>query len=327
MKPMVKKFIAPVILAAVAYGGWLAYSVEARKAAAPPTYQGYVEGEFVQISSAVAGRLTVLAVQRGDSVQTGNPLFCLEDDYETAALLASEAEFAAAEAQLADMQTGLRSLEIAVIEDQLDQAQAVARDSSLQLERDMELYRSRSIPKSQLDKSQADDDANRARVRELEDNIAVAHLPDRDKQIEAQTATVRAAEAKVEQARWTLAQKQVFATRNGQVYDVVYRVGEWIPAGQPVVRLLPPENIKIRFYVPEPVLASLRVGQIVLVGRDGTEPTMAAISYISNEAEYTPPVIYSNESRYKLCYMIEAQTGPETAANLHPGQPVFVELR
>lgn len=148
MKPMIKKFIAPIILAAVAYGGWLAYSVEARKATVPPAYHGYVEGEFVQVSAAVAGQLTVLAVQRGDSVQIRDPLFCLEDDYETAALLASEAELAAAEAQLADMQTGLRPLEIAVIEDQLDQARAVARDSSLQLERDVELYRSRSIPKS-----------------------------------------------------------------------------------------------------------------------------------------------------------------------------------
>ncbi len=324
MKRLLKLVAVIIVLAALSFCGWRTFSADARNAASPPQYQGYVEGEFVQVSGPVAGRLTALSVKRGDVVKTNDQLFELESEFETAALNAALADLAAAEAQLADLKTGKRPLEISAIEAQLDQARAIERDSALQLERDRELFRSNSIPKSQLDKSQADADANRARVRELEDNIAVARLPDREHRIEAQAAAVRAAEARVEQARWTVKQKRITSTRDGRVYDVVFRVGEWVPTGQPVVRLLPPENVKVRFFVPEPVLASLRVGQPVWIGRDGADPVEAAITYISAEAEFTPPVIYSNESRYKLSYMIEAHAAPEVSKTLNPGQPVFV---
>ncbi len=324
MKRILRLAVATVVLTALAYCGWRAFFVDARNAAAPPQYQGYVEGEFVQVSGPVAGRLTVLSVKRGDVVKADDLLFELESELETAALDAALADLAAAEAQLADLQTGKRPLEISAIEAQLDQARAIERDSALQLERDLELFRNNSIPKSQLDTSQANADANRARVRELEDNIAIAHLPDRENRIAAQAAAVRAADARVEQARWTVKQKRITSTRDGLVYDVVFRVGEWVPAGQPVVRLLPPENVKVRFFVPEPVLATLRVGLPVWIGRDGVDPVEAAITYISAEAEFTPPVIYSNESRYKLSFMIEARAAPEVSKTLNPGQPVFV---
>ncbi len=100
-----------------------------------------------------------------------------------------------------------------------------------------------------------------------------------------------------------------------------------MPAGNPVVQLLPPGNIKIRFFVPEARIAGIRCGDSVHAKMDGrAEPVAASITYISTNAEYTPPVIYSNETRSKLVYMVEAHPAPETAASLHPGQPVSVSL-
>ena len=136
-----------------------------------------------------------------------------------------------------------------------------------------------------------------------------------------------AAEARVAQARWDLEQKQLRAPASGLVYDTLFRAGEWVPAGSPVVQVLPPGNVKIRFFVPEPLVGGLKTGGQVLVRADGRpEPFAAAVSYVASNAEYTPPVIYSNETRSKLVFMVEARPEPGIAAELHPGQPVSVSL-
>jgi HlyD family secretion protein len=90
--------------------------------------------------------------------------------------------------------------------------------------------------------------------------------------------------------------------------------------------LLPPGNIKVRFFVPEPALGRLRIGQAVTVARDGSPPVAATVSYLSPRAEYTPPVIYSRETKSKLVFLAEARPDPDAAARLHPGQPVEVRL-
>jgi HlyD family secretion protein len=111
------------------------------------------------------------------------------------------------------------------------------------------------------------------------------------------------------------------------VYDTLYRQGEWVAAGKPVVALLPPQNIKVRAFVPETRVGSIHYGDEVRVAVDGVrDPFIGKISYISPHAEYTPPVIYSRESRDKLVFMVEAVFDPATAAKLHPGQPVDVQF-
>lgn len=98
-------------------------------------------------------------------------------------------------------------------------------------------------------------------------------------------------------------------------------------AGSPVVQMLPPDNVKIRFFVPETLVGGLKTGGQVLVRADGRpEPFAAAVSYVASNAEYTPPVIYSNETRSKLVFMVEARHEPYIAAELHSGQPVSVSL-
>jgi len=129
------------------------------------------------------------------------------------------------------------------------------------------------------------------------------------------------------QAEWNLDQKKQAAPQAGLIYDTLFRQGEWVGAGKPVVVLLPPRNIKVRAFVPEGRIGSIHYGDPVRVTVDGmSAPFIGKVSYISPRAEYTPPVIFSRESREKLVFMIESVFDPEAAANLHPGQPVDVEF-
>ncbi|PZX30367.1 putative biotinyl/lipoyl-carrier protein [Cupriavidus phytorum] len=289
------------------------------------SWQGYVEGEFVSVASPFAGRLDALSVQRGQQVVQGAALFALEADDERAARQQAEDQLRAAEATLQDLKTGKRPLEVEVSRAQLAQAQAQAQRSAAALRRDQRQYEIGGIAQAQLDESRAQASSDAARVRELQRDIDVARLPGREAQQAAQAAQVAAARAALAQAQWKLSRKTVAATQAGLVYDVPYRLGEWVPAGSPVVRMLPPGNVKVRFYVPETVVGALRNGQALQVRCDGcAAPVAATISYVANEAEYTPPVIYSNETRRKLVFLVEARPSAADAPRLRPGQPVEV---
>jgi HlyD family secretion protein len=291
-------------------------------------YQGYIEGEYVYLASSQAGTLTKLQVMRGQTVKAGAPLFLLDPVDETAALAQAQQQLAAARSQLADIETGKRVPEINVNRAQRSQAVANARKASLQLTRDEAQFRAGGISKAQLDDSRANADATAAQVRELTSQVEVARLPGRSQQIAAQQAQVAAAEAVVAQAQWKLDQKRVTAPADGLVYDTLYRTGEWVPAGSPVVQMLPPQNVKVRFFVPQTLVGAMTPGRDVTIQCDGCAADVSAkITYVSNKAEYTPPVIYSNESRAKLVFMIEAHPSVADAAKLHPGQPVTVVLK
>jgi len=289
-------------------------------------YQGYVEGEFVQVATSESGQLERLMVQRGGQVEAGAPLFALESEMESAIHRQAQGQLAAAEALLQDIQSGRRPQELDVIRAQLAQAETEAKRAEADRTRDEAQFTAGGIPQSQLDRSRAASESSSARVRELSGQLAVAELPARDDQIKAQTAQVAAAKAAVEQAEWRLGQKTILAPVSGLVFDTLYREGEFVSPGRPVVRLLPPENRKVRFFVPETELGRLSIGQEVVLRCDGrTEDIPARVTYISIEAEFTPPIIYSNESRSKLVFMIEAKPAA-SGVELHPGQPVQVRF-
>jgi HlyD family secretion protein len=173
-------------------------------------------------------------------------------------------------------------------------------------------------------------EAEYARSQQLRDNQGVISAEELDQtraKRDGDQAQVESQTAALDKARWSLDQKQQFAPTNALVQDILYRVGEWVAAGNPVVELLPPTNIKVRFFVPETVLPRIKPGQIVSVTFDGGQHAHSAtVNYISTQAEFTPPVIYSRENRAKLVYMIEAKFSPADAADLRPGQPVDVGL-
>lgn len=133
---------------------------------------------------------------------------------------------------------------------------------------------------------------------------------------------------RLDQTDWSFDQKKQAAPQSGLVYDTLFRQGEWVAAGKPVVVLLPPQNIKVRVFVPETHVGAIHYGETARVQVDGVkEPFVGKVSYISPKAEYTPPVIYSRETRAKLVFMVELIFDVQAAADLHPGQPVDVEFR
>lgn len=294
---------------------------------APNRVQGYVEGEFVYVASPLAGELKELYVQRGAQVKAGDPLFALENESEKAVRNEAERRLAQARANLEDAKKGKRPSEIEAIEAQLRQAQAALALSEKELARQEKLFQSGATAAQDLDRARSTDDQNRQRVAQLEADLKTAQLGSRRDQIAAAEANVRALKAALTKAEWDLSQKRQTAPQAGLVFDTLYREGEWVAAGSPVVALLPPQNIKVRAFVSETQIGAIHTGDSVRVFVDGVrEPFIGKVSFISPQAEYTPPVIYSRESRGKLVFMIEAVFDPEMAASLHPGQPVDVQF-
>jgi HlyD family secretion protein len=290
--------------------------------------QGYVEGEFVYVASPLAGALKTLHVKRGSQVKAGDPLFGLESTSEQATRDEAERRLAQARANLDDAGKGKRPSEIESIEAQLKQARAALTLSEREYARQEKLTRIPGATSEQeLDRSRATRDQDSQRVAQLEADMKTARLGSRIDQVLAAEASQRAQEAALARAEWDLSQKAQRAPQAGLVFDTLYREGEWVAAGRPVVSLLPPQNIKVRAFVPETRVAAIQPGDRVQVTVDGLkDPLVGKVSFISPRAEFTPPVIYSLESRSKLVFMIEAVFDPETAVKLHPGQPVDVQL-
>jgi HlyD family secretion protein len=293
----------------------------------PNRVQGYVEGEFVYVAAPQAGQLDSLYVQRGAQVRAGDPLFALDNRPERAARDEAKRRLAQGQANWQDALKGKRPSELESIEAQLKCAQAALVWSEGELKRRNQLVRSRAVSAEELDRARSTRDQDRQRVAQLEADLQTGKLPARTDQIAAAEANVRALEAALARAEWDLTQKRQNAPQTGLVFDTLYRQGEWVPAGRPVVVLLPPQNIKVRAFVPQTRIGAIKVGQGVRVLVDGVpDPFPGTVSYISPRAEYTPPVIYSRESRAKLVFMIEGRFDPRVAVNLHPGQPVDVQF-
>src|SRR5512143_502314 len=179
-----------------------------------------------------------------------------------------------------------------------------------------------------MDAARANYERDIARVAESEAQIRLARMAiGRDKEIAAAQADVEAARAVLAQSDWRLAQRAIgfdaAPPAKALVYDTFYSEGEWVAAGNPVVSLLPPGNLTLRFFVPETVVGGLKIGQAVRASCDGCGAAIAAkITYVSRQAEFTPPVIYSREQRAKLVFLVEATPEPAEAAKLKPGQPL-----
>jgi HlyD family secretion protein len=138
-------------------------------------------------------------------------------------------------------------------------------------------------------------------------------------------AALRQAKANLEWSQTRLARRNAYSPGDGTIEQIYYRPGETVPAGRPVLALLPPGNLKLRFFAPQSVLPEIKYGQTINVSCDGCEKGLTAkVSFIARSAEYTPPVIYSQEERAKLVFLIEAR--PDNPEKFRVGQPVTVTL-
>jgi HlyD family secretion protein len=305
MKRSARLILAGVAVAAVGGGLWLAWGPSAHK---PRRLSGYVEGEALYVAAANAA---------------GQPLFALDARQPLAARDQAAAQLAVAEAQARDAAKGQRPAELAVYDAQRAAAQAALRQAQSDYNRIAPLVAKGIYAPVRLDASRAALQTAQAQVRVVEQQRTVGTLG-------ARSDALRAAEAQAAAARDALTAAQtrldLISPRSpaaARVQDVFYQPGEWAAANQPVVALLTDDRIRLRFFVPETQVARYRPGSRIQFSCDGCAPGLAARSnYVSPRPEFTPPVIYSRETRDRLVFMVEAR--PERPAVLAPGQPVDI---
>ncbi|MGE0827958.1 MAG: HlyD family secretion protein [Hyphomonadaceae bacterium] len=261
--------------------------------------QGYAEADYLYVAPQDAGLISSLAVREGDEVAADAPLFTLNQDR-------ARASFQAAQAQSEASRAGSLTAAIAA-------AQANALLTQATLQRTQALYERNLYARQRLDQDRAANAAAQAEVRRL-----IAERASAAREDDAQNAQAAL-------ARTQLTDRAVRSPAAGRVERIFRRPGEFAQPGEPVIALLPPANIKLRFFAPEPMLSQLRLGQEVGVSCDGCrEGLRARIFFIASEPQFTPPVIYSIEEREKLVFLVEAR--PLQPERLRPGQPLDIDV-
>jgi HlyD family secretion protein len=295
--------------------------------AEPPFAVGYVEGEFALIAPVEVARISAVLARRGDRVKAGEALVEMQRRDAEIALARAQAELARAQSQLADIEQGKRPEEVAMFEAALTSARVQMREAERELARNNDLFDRAVISQAHLDAALTIRDIAGAKVAELEASLAVARLPARPDQIAAAKAVVAQQQATLDNSQWRFENRTLVSPETGLVFDIIRHTGEIAGPQQPVLSVLPDGATKLRLYIPETSLQAVSVGTILNVSCDGCGAGMKAqVNYISDHPEFTPPVIYSLQSRQKLVVLIEAKPLANAIA-LKPGQIVDVQIQ
>jgi HlyD family secretion protein len=247
---------------------------------------GYAEGDQAFVAAPLPGWVTDVRIQRGDWVKKGDLLFVLDATSQAAARDSAQAAIAQAQGQLG-------------------QAEANLDLARKQLVRQQGLMKDGATSQQAYDQAKMSFDSAGAQVAQIEANQSQAR-------------------ASLANASYLLSQREVVSLTEGRVQDVYFREGEYVPAMTPVVSVLPPRNVYVRFFVPEDQFSRIRLGQKVRIRCDGCAPDIVAtIAFIASQQEYTPPVIFSNQSRGQMVFKVEARA--PGGLKLNPGQPVDVD--
>jgi HlyD family secretion protein len=290
-------------------------------------FQGYIEAEYVYVSAPVGGTLLKRPVDRGNVVKAGQELFFLEKEREVAAQAEARERLAKATSRLEDLQKGRRPSEIAALEAKIADAKAAQALAIKERDRVNQLAKTNAVAKRDYDEAHAQFSRASASLEEANAQLITAKLGAREDEVAGATADMKSQEHALAQATWQVDQKTQRATFGGSVVDTFFEEGEMVAAGAPVLSLVSPDRLKLRFYIPEPQLSLVRVGSRVSIRADGKhDAVQAEVSFISPQAEFTPPVIFSRESRAKLVFLAEAKLQSPADASLNPGQPVDVTL-
>ena len=290
------------------------------------TLHGYVEGEYIHIAATTPGILKSVMVQKGQKIKAKQSLFALDDVQLKAKIALTKAEVTQAQASLKDLSEGKRSEELRVIQAQQEQARAQWQRIQKEYKRAKQLISAKAISQAEFDEWASRQQQAQSRVEELKAQRQVAMLGGRPQALKAAQARVKIAEQKWAQAKQQLQEAVPSTPQKGVIEDVFFHPGEYVPAGAAVVSVLPTDHVKIRFFVPQNCLGLLPLGTRILVSCDGcATDVQAKVSYVSQKAEYTPPVIYSTEARKKLVFMVEASLKSHHPS-LHPGLPVDIRI-
>lgn len=319
MKPNPRIAAAVVGLVAVAAVGWWAFG----RGTGDRQLSGYVEGEALYLSSSTAGTVSAVAVRRGQRVAAGQPLFVVDGGPLVGQRDQAAAALEAARARAEDVRKGQRPTELSVYDAELAAARAAQRQATAEYNRIEPLVRRGIYAPARLDQARAARDTASAEVRAVQSRRAVGTLAARPDAIAAADAQVAQAQAALAEAQSRLDQVSPKAPTAARVQEVFFQAGEWAAPNQPVVALIPDDRVRLRFFVPEKDVSKYRVGGAVRFGCDGCAGGKATIDYISPRPEFTPPVIYSRDTRERMVFLVEAR--PANPRALNPGQPVDVE--
>jgi HlyD family secretion protein len=287
-------------------------------------YLGYIEGETSLIAPPVAGRLVQRPVERGMQVKKGDRLFVIDPVVAQADVAHAEAALAESQSRYQNLLTGKRQEEKDITTAQRHETEAALINAEIEYKRQSELLAKGVGTKKDYDNAESQMRQLRMRQNSLAAQEKVNELAARPDEIAAARATVDQNQAMLDQARKRLDDLMPTAPEDGLIENTFFNVGEWVPAGTPVVSLLPPARVKLRFFVPEEDAAHAQIGQAVSFTCDSCPTDLKAhVIYVSPRAEYTPPVIYSQTARTKLVFLIEARPDP-TQTRLPPGLPITV---
>jgi HlyD family secretion protein len=288
---------------------------------------GLLDADLSDMAAKVSGRLEVVAAAEGDRVAAGALLFRLAAPEAEAAVAEAEARVAEAEARLAEARDQVqRPVDVAVLEAARDRAATAFDLSTREINRVRPLAAQGVVSRSRLDEARAALARDRAALAEAERRVEAARQPARDSHIQAAEAAVEVARAAARGARQRLADHTVTAPHGGRVDRRWYDPGEVVPAGRPVLSLLPDDALEVRVLVPERRRAALHPGSRLEVSCDGCRaPFAAEVIFIAADAEFTPPMMLSREERHKLVYRVEARPLGDVS-DLPAGQPVSVRL-
>lgn len=286
---------------------------------------GWVEADMLYLGGTSTARLTERTVDEGDSAEKGELLFTFESTSEAAAVETARANVLRAEAAL-DLARAPqdRPEELQALQATLSEAQATYDYAEKNLTRARDLFAKQSGTKANLDDAVSSYAQAKATLDRIDAQIALGKLPQRDQSIEEAVQSLAAAKSDLAAAEAVIDLKTIAAPETGSIQQTYYRVGEVVPAGRPVVALLPPENIKVVFFIPERQRAAIRLGDTIHFSCDGCTDQTAKVSFIAEDAEYTPPEIFSREERTKMVY--RARAIPDDASNLPVGLPVSVAV-
>lgn len=309
------RFRAAIIIAviiAAAAAAWLLLGGSDRQR----MLSGYIEGENLYLASPVAGTVASVAAVEGARVAAGQPLFSVDPATLTAQGQQAEAGVAAAHTQIATAEANAQQAAAEI---------AAASAESERARRDLaRLLSVRSDDPAAV--AGRDVDAARSALKAAEARVAAARKTANARQAQVSAARAHAAEAMGgrREVQIRVSQLSPVAPAAARVEEVFFQPGEWVSANQPVVSLLPDTKVKIRFFVPEQQVERYRPGRKIRFTCDGCARGFAAtIRYVSPRPEFTPPIIFSRDSRDRLVFMVEAY--PEKPSGLQPGLPVDVE--
>ena len=286
-------------------------------------YQGYVEGENIFLASPFSGILVKQLVSRGQAVKKNELLLQLDPNPQQLTIVQAQNELQEAQRLYKDLLNPKRKPEIEAIKAQIKQVDAQIELAEIRVRRFRDLYARQATDKDSLDETVAHYNELKHLKSQHQSNLELALLGSREERIKAQKAKIDALKATLDESKWQLTQKSIYAPVSGKIFETYYIEGEFVKAQQPIASLLAPENVRIEFFIPVKELNRIKVGQkINFTCMNCSKTFQALISYVSPEAEYIPPLVYSRENEDKLVFRIKAKIlEPEL---FKPGQPITV---